>query len=98
DNRLGVEAGPRAGGRVEDISNMSAIEAIRRFRSRELSPVELTEAVLARADATERAINAFTVLYPDEAVAGARESESRYLHNRPRPLDGVPVAIKELTP
>lgn len=85
---------------MQDIAYISASEALRRYRSRELSPVELTEAVLERAGETEPAINAFAVLYPDRAMEAARKAERRYLRDGPppRPLEGIPVAIKELTP
>jgi aspartyl-tRNA(Asn)/glutamyl-tRNA(Gln) amidotransferase subunit A len=84
---------------LQDIAYISASEAISRFRRRELSPVELTEAVLERAGATEPAINAFAVLYPEQAMAAARLAERRYVGTEPpRPLEGVTVAIKELTP
>ena len=85
---------------MEDIAYISASEAIRRFRSRELSPVELTEAVLERAAQTEPTINAFAVLYPEKAMDAARRAERSYMGDGPppRPLEGVTVAIKELTP
>lgn len=84
----------------KDLHYLSATEAIGRFRARQLSPVELTIAVLARLEETEPKINAFCALYPEAALDAARRAEARYLGKgpRPRPLEGIMVAIKELTP
>lgn len=82
----------------EELHYLSATEALERFRSRELSPVELLEAVLARADEVEPVVNAFTARYDEEARAAAREAERRYADGTARRLEGVTVAIKELTP
>ena len=83
-----------------DLHYLTATEALRLFKSRELSPVELTNAVLARIEDTEPKVNAFSALYPEDAQRSAREAEARYLGNgaAPRPLEGLTVAIKELTP
>jgi len=79
---------------------LSAAEALRRMRARELSPVELMEAVIRRAERVEPAINAFPHTYYEEALASARTAEARYAGSgpRPRPLEGLPVAIKDETP
>ncbi len=75
---------------------MSATEALRRFQDGSLSPVELMDAVIARADAVQPAINAFTYTHYDEARSLAREAEARYRRGAPMgPLDGLPVAIKD---
>lgn len=81
-----------------EVAYLSAREAIDLFRSRSLSPVELVEAVLDRAQAVTETVNPFTALYPEEALAAARAAEARYADGTARPLEGVPVAIKELTP
>lgn len=79
-----------------DLCYMSATEALRRFRERTLSPVELMNAVIARAEATQPSINAFTYTHYDEALSLAREAEARYSSGTPKgPLDGLPVAIKD---
>jgi amidase len=82
---------------VSDLHYLSATEALRRFRARELSPVELLEAVIARAEAVEPTVNAFCHTFYDAALAQAREAEQRYMGRgpQPRPLEGIPTAIKE---
>jgi aspartyl-tRNA(Asn)/glutamyl-tRNA(Gln) amidotransferase subunit A len=76
----------------------SATEALRLFRSRELSPVELVSAVIERAEAVEPSVNAFADTFYDEALDAARAAEKRYLTGDARPLEGLPVAVKEEAP
>ncbi len=79
-----------------DLHYISATEALERFRDRSLSPVELMEVVLARAEAVESNTGAFTQIYFDEALEAARAAEARYATGEAtRPLEGLPVAIKE---
>jgi Asp-tRNA(Asn)/Glu-tRNA(Gln) amidotransferase A subunit family amidase len=85
---------------VDELHYLSAEEAIGRFKARELSPVELVGAVIDRAESTETEINAFSARYWDDALESAHAAEKRYADAgpAPRPLEGIPVAIKELTP
>ncbi|WP_037571355.1 amidase [Phaeacidiphilus oryzae] len=82
----------------EDLVYLSATEAMRLFAARELSPVELMEAVIDRTEKVEPRINAFTERLFDEALEQAREAERVYggtAGREPRPLEGVPLALKE---
>jgi aspartyl-tRNA(Asn)/glutamyl-tRNA(Gln) amidotransferase subunit A len=83
-----------------DLCYLSATEALRRFRTRELSPVELMEAVIARAEAVEPVVNALCITYFDRALEQAREAERRYAGDGPppRPLEGLPVGLKDEVP
>jgi Asp-tRNA(Asn)/Glu-tRNA(Gln) amidotransferase A subunit family amidase len=74
---------------------LPASEALALFRKRALSPVELLEALIRRAGAVEPVINAFTECYFDEALEQARAAEQRYAKGDARPLEGLPVAIKD---
>jgi Asp-tRNA(Asn)/Glu-tRNA(Gln) amidotransferase A subunit family amidase len=76
----------------------SAAQALRLFRSKELSPVELVSAVIERAEAVEPSVNAFAATFYDEALDAARAAEKRYLAGDARPLEGIPVAVKEEAP
>lgn len=85
---------------MSELHYMTASEALARFRSRELSPVELMEAVIGRAEQVEPTINAFAQTHFEQALESAREAEARYAGSgaAPRPLEGLPVAIKEEEP
>ena len=80
---------------TEDLSYLSAVDAVATFRRRELSPVELLEAVIARAEATEPLINAFTDTYFEQATEQARVATEAYVAGTARPLEGLPVAVKD---
>ena len=82
---------------MTDLHYLPATEALRLFRTRELSPVELVTAVIDRAEAVEPVINAFAETFFDQAVEQARAAAARYAGKggQPRPLDGLPVAVKE---
>ena len=74
-----------------------ATEIGRMIRSRELSPVELTDAVLGRIERLNPTLNAFLTPTPELARVAARESEQRALAGELRgPLDGIPYSIKDL--
>jgi len=80
-----------------DLCYMSATEALRRFKDRSLSPVELMRAVIDRAEAIEPEVNAFTYTYFGDAMAAARKAEARYMKTdgRTRALEGLAVAVKD---
>src|SRR6202162_6157425 len=82
---------------MDDLCYLSAAEALRMFRSKQLSPVELMEAVIARAGEVEPSINAFADTHYDSALEHARAAEAAYAKGdaAPRALEGIPVAVKE---
>ncbi|BBK42968.1 amidase [Allostella vacuolata] len=76
---------------------LSATELLAAYRSRHLSPVEVTRAVLGQIERLDPAINGFCGVWADEALAAARESEARWARGEPAGrLDGVPVSLKDL--
>mgnify|MGYP001018339717 CR=1 FL=1 len=77
---------------------MTATEATGLLSRRELSPVELLDAVVARTERTEPLIGAVTEQMLDDAYAAARESEQRFKDGTARPLEGIPLMLKEEQP
>jgi len=77
---------------------LPALELRERYRRRELSPVEATEAILARIDRLNPALTAFVTVTPGLALAQARAAERAYAAGEAGPLAGVPISIKDLTP
>lgn len=61
----------------------------RALRRGDVSAAELTERALARAEAWQAPLNAFSQLWPDEARAGARAAPAG-------PWAGIPIAVKDL--
>ncbi|MBT7667403.1 MAG: amidase, partial [Rhodospirillaceae bacterium] len=82
---------------MEDALNLSLSQVAEKIRAKEISPVELTEAALARIDATEGTLNAYVRLNAQHALTAAREAEAEISADRYRgELHGVPVALKDL--
>ncbi len=82
--------------RMPATHEFTATEVAVQYASGALSPVEFTEACLARIEACEPKLNAMYRTDRDGALATARASEARWRAKRPlSPLDGVPVTIKE---
>ncbi|MDX2917971.1 MULTISPECIES: Asp-tRNA(Asn)/Glu-tRNA(Gln) amidotransferase GatCAB subunit A [Streptomyces] len=76
---------------------LSLAEASRAVRARELSPVELTESVLARIAAVEGRLGAYVTVTADAALAAAVRAEREISASGPRgPLHGIPMALKDL--
>ena len=68
-----------------------------RIRSKEISPVELTEASLARIGALDGALHAFITVCSEEALRQARDAEKEIVAGRYRgPLHGIPYAVKDV--
>jgi aspartyl-tRNA(Asn)/glutamyl-tRNA(Gln) amidotransferase subunit A len=74
----------------------SAAELARAYSRLELSPVEVTRALLTRIESWEPRINAMYRIDADGALEQARGSEARWRSRNPlSALDGVPLTIKE---
>ena len=82
---------------MNELLSLSLTELARRLRERQASPVELMQAVLARIDATNGDLNAFVALHPREKLlAAARAAEARLACGETRPLEGIPLGVKDL--
>jgi aspartyl-tRNA(Asn)/glutamyl-tRNA(Gln) amidotransferase subunit A len=80
-----------------DLADCTALTLLSLFRSGGASPVEATRAVLDRIERLNPVLNAYCHLAPDEALASARLSETRWARSAPcGELDGVPVSVKDL--
>ncbi|HZE59885.1 MAG TPA: amidase [Burkholderiales bacterium] len=81
---------------TNDICGLTAVQLLDAYRRHELSPVEVTKAVMARIEKLNPVLNAFN-LVSDHALGDARASEARWMSGQPQGLlDGVPVSIKDI--
>jgi Asp-tRNA(Asn)/Glu-tRNA(Gln) amidotransferase A subunit family amidase len=81
----------------EDLAWRSALEIAALVRDKQLSPVELTAALLARIEAIDPRLNAFCLVTADAARAAAREAEIAVMKNEPiGALHGVPLSLKDV--
>jgi aspartyl-tRNA(Asn)/glutamyl-tRNA(Gln) amidotransferase subunit A len=82
---------------ANEICRMDAVTLAGKIRTKQLSPTEVTEAVLARIDKVNPVIGAFCTPAPDVARAQAKAVEADIMAGKTvGPLAGVPVGIKDL--
>ena len=83
-----------------ELCYLPATTQLERFREGSLSPVDVLEAQIARAEETEPIVNAFTDTYFEDALRQARDAERVYRTepSAARSLEGVTVAIKDEMP
>jgi Asp-tRNAAsn/Glu-tRNAGln amidotransferase A subunit and related amidases len=70
-------------------------ELQQKILSRTISPVELIAWTIQQINKQNPAINAFIETFFEKALAEARVSEQRILQNNARPLEGIPLTIKD---
>ena len=76
---------------------LSATELRHLIANKQISPVEITRAVLARAEALQPELNCFITLCGDEAMDAAREAERKMMAGEPLGLlHGLPVTVKDI--
>lgn len=76
---------------------LSLIDLAAHLQSRRASPLELMEAVLSRIDETRETLNAVVAVRDREALlADARAAEERIGRGEARPLEGIPLGVKDL--
>lgn len=87
----------RRGGRgMAQPFELTASEILSRYADGSLSPVEVMQSVLDRAEDKNPAINALIFIDGDAALAEAKESRARWSRGEPMGLlDGVPLTVKD---
>ena len=82
---------------TQDLADATGGALARLYRSRQASPVEVTQSVLRRIERLNPRYNAFCLVDPERALAAARQSEIRWSKAEPLSnIDGVPSTIKDL--
>ncbi|MPZ49370.1 MAG: amidase [Dehalococcoidia bacterium] len=83
--------------READLTGLSLSEAAQKIARREVSPLELTEACIERAERLDPLLNAYFTKTFDLALAQARDATAEIAAGRQQsPLHGVPFALKDL--
>jgi aspartyl-tRNA(Asn)/glutamyl-tRNA(Gln) amidotransferase subunit A len=78
---------------------LSASELLEAYRRRELSPVDVTRAVLDRIDRLNPKLNAYLYVDHERALASAKAAADIWARPGAKPLLlGVPVSVKDLVP
>jgi amidase len=73
------------------------VETSQKVARKELSPVELTEAMFERIDELDPTLKSYVTLMTDQALVEAKTAEAEIASGKIRgPLHGVPIAVKDL--
>jgi len=78
-----------------DLIYLPATQLTGMFERREVSPVEVVTAQIARAEKYNSGLVAFGDCYFDDAMRLAFEAERRWFHGDARPLEGITLAVKD---
>lgn len=82
---------------MTDLTSLSIVEASNLMEGGDLTAVDLLQAHLDRIKATDAAVHSYLLVMADSAMAEARASVARAASGTRRgPLDGIPVAVKDL--
>ena len=78
------------------LHELSIKEQLNGLKEKSFSPIDLTKNYLDRISRFDKEINSFITVTPDLALKQAKESEQRYQSNKALPLDGIPIAHKDI--
>lgn len=82
---------------TEELGFLTIAEAARLIERKQLSPVELTNALISRAEALDPQLNAYLLLTAERAVDQARTAEREIIAGAYRgPMHGIPFALKDI--
>lgn len=80
-----------------DLADLTAAELVKGYAAGEFTPVDATEAALARIEERDGDLNAFVLVDRDSALASAEESAARWKAGETLGVgDGVPTSIKDI--
>lgn len=81
----------------EELAYKTISELSSLIQTKEISPVELTEAVLNRAERLNEKIHAYIHIHRDDALRDAKQAEQEINTGTYRgPMHGIPVAMKDM--
>jgi aspartyl-tRNA(Asn)/glutamyl-tRNA(Gln) amidotransferase subunit A len=81
---------------MADPTDLSIAEAREALLRKELSADELARAHIDAIERANEALNAFVLTTPERALESAKESDARLRKGEARPLEGIPLGIKDL--
>ncbi len=80
---------------MTDLTKLTLADARAKLAAKEITSVELTEAHLEAAKASDK-LNAYVTLTPDVALEMAAVSDARIAKGESGPLEGLPLGVKDL--
>ncbi len=76
--------------------NLTIIDALKKLKSREIGALELMQAHLDRIEKYNPELNAYITVTRERALNDATAAAERIANGTARPLDGIPIAMKDL--
>ncbi len=80
---------------MSELTSLTLAEARDGLASKRFSAVELADAHLAAIEKA-RTLNAYVLATPERATAMAKASDARIAAGKAGPLEGIPLAIKDM--
>ena len=80
---------------MTDLTNINIEKSLELLKTKKISSKELVEFYLKEAE-SKKSLNAYISLNFKNAINLAKESDKRISLNKMRPLEGIPIAIKDL--
>ena len=81
---------------VTDLTKLTLADARDGLRRKQFSATELAQAFLAAVEAGNKHLNAYVLPTPEVALRQASDSDARLAKGEARPLEGLPLGIKDL--
>lgn len=82
---------------MQEWTRLSLVELVEALQSKRIDPVEFMEFTMARIDATHARLNAVVARHdPERLRASALAARERIARQEARPLEGVPLGVKDL--
>ena len=82
---------------MTDLHFLTIVEASAKIRAKTLSPVELTQAYMARIKALDGELNSHILVLEDQALAAAKQAETDIMAGGWKgPLHGIPIGLKDI--
>lgn len=82
---------------MKDLTKLSLVKLIEAIKKKKISPVELMKATLQRIEQTNPDLNAVVALVDEKILlTNAKEAERRIMRGEARPLEGIPLGVKDL--
>ena len=81
---------------MTDLTRLTLAEAREGLKAKSFTAKELTQAFVDAIEAANPALNAYVATVADRALAQAADSDARIARGEIRPLEGLPLGIKDL--
>ncbi len=80
---------------MTNLTHLTIAQALKGLKEKDFTATELTQAHV-RAVAATKHLNAFITETPEAALKQAAESDKKYADGKAGPLEGIPIAMKDL--